>query len=617
MNHVTRDWFGLLVAATALLQAETLHAEYEPPFDLDTCVAGSQLIVTGQIHRDGQLRIDQVLEGKMEHPRTVQLSEAGLKYRLGSQFDKRVAIDVVAFLTKNGTGQWALVLGWEGLVVIEGNRACPYGVPYLAPTETPEMRGFIQSSTFDRDGFIAAIHRAATMVAEINRLLEQPRSIERNRVLIRLTAKCDQLYRPPFAVDPFRPSYLLGKIAEALRDPSDEEELELIDALQRAQNPQEQRKLLEVARLVPVRDRSFDAVADFVSPDHAPEVRRAAMQAIQRINGFRAVGVLVPLLSRKEPELKTALQSLGPVSVPSSDKILNLKAVEALEKLAGEIELEYKRRGQAVNSDNTFGNQCGAFVMQLQHFAHPRLIPILMAWALGPEHPSWGQAWSNLCAITGLNIPRENPSAWQQWWDKAKPLLSPQYDLKTKEGRNFWMEAWTASDSASRRILLNLWWFEPDVDEPALLTAAKTSGAARAVLSELWRLNRLSPDAKRSIVEGLVSLRIGGGEKINGRPDFYLAAETEFNFPQNAQVEYRLGDLGGKHPGTQIDQEPWGARGLNGDLSRIGGVEEDSPDSGMVHAALDIREVSFRPERRVLWSVRKEIGPIKVDTSSR
>lgn len=82
-------------------------------------------------------------------------------------------------------------------------------------------------------------------------------------------------------------------------------------------------------------------------------------------------------------------------------------------------------------------------------------------------------------------------------------------------------------------------------------------------------------------------------------------------------MEYRLGDLSGKHPGTQVDQEPWGARGLNGDLSRIGGVEEDSPDSGMVHSALDIREVSFRPERKVLWSVRKEIGPIKVDASHR
>jgi hypothetical protein len=612
MRKVTRGCFGLLVAGIALLQAE-----YEPSFDLDTCVAGSQLIVTGQLSRDGQLRIDQVLEGKVDHSRTIHLSEVGLKYRLGSQFDKRDVIDVVAFLTKDGMAQWALVLGWEGLVIIEGNRACPYGVPSLAPTETPELRGFIESSTFDRDGFIAAIHRATTVAAEIDRLLEQPRSLERNRVLIRLTAKCDQLCRPPFAVDPFRPSYLLGKIAEALRDPSDEEELELIDALQRAQNPQEQRKLLEVARLIPVRDRSFDAIADFVSPDHAPEVRRAAMQAIQRINGFRAVNVLVPLLTRKEPELETALQSLGPVSMLPSDKILNLKAVEALEKLAGEIELEYKRRGQAVKSDNTFGNQCGAFVMQLQHFAHLRLIPILIAWALGPDHPSWGQAWSNLCAITGLNIPRENPGAWQQWWDRAKPLLAAQYKLKTQEGRNLWMEAWTASDSASRRILLNLWWFEPDVDEPALLTAAKTSGAARAALSELWRLGRLSSDAKRSIVERLLVLRVKGGERINGRRQFYIAAETEFNFPQNAQVEYRLGDLSGKHPGTQVDQEPWGARGLNGDLSRIGGVEEDSPDSGMVHSALDIREVSFRPERKVLWSVRKGIGPIKVDASHR
>ena len=64
------------------------------------------------------------------------------------------------------------------------------------------------------------------------------------------------------------------------------------------------------------------------------------------------------------------------------------------------------------------------------------------------------------------------------------------------------------ADGATQKILMNLWFFEVNIDEAALIDLAARNEVAKQVLAELWKRERLSENGKQAIVKRFMTFRL-------------------------------------------------------------------------------------------------------------
>jgi hypothetical protein len=341
------------------------------------------------------------------------------------------------------------------------------------------------------------------------------------------------------------------------------------------------------------------------------------MNALSAINGYRAVDYLIPYLVLDDPQLLTALRDFGPTSFPPNDQVLNFKAVDALEKLAQAIRKRQKQDGAQALSNESY-----AVIGQLTHYMHPRLLPILYDWALSQDHVSSGQAFANFTSITGLKYDQADKTHWETWRAKARPFLGINYDLQTKAGRKLWMDHYAKADPATQGILMRLWFFKPTIDETALIDLAKQNDIAKGVLAELWQRNRLSGEARKTIVQSFLSVELVNQPPEESKKDRSLYGvavifSSSFPFPKAAWAENRRTlSIGPRAPSFQDDD--WNDWSLHGK-----GIEllcwKDSDHAlspPQARALVELRESDLPHSHDTLWTLTWNLGPIRLTNSS-
>jgi hypothetical protein len=561
----------------------------------------------------GRFKVVEVLKGEAEvaaklsiaggghHFESIQRALSGAKPPVVTKGAD--AFEVVAFLEEQSANEWRPTLDSAGLVALKGDAVYNFQRDWFG--------GFSEDRHYTAKSFVAGVRAAILLAQERQRLLAAPRSPKRVRALVGLAVQRGRT--TPLVPDfPATIRYHLGEIAQGLMSANAEERSALLGALQHATAACDQAVLLELAGLVRWNG-AFDATAKFLDRGYAPAVRRAAMQALGQIDRYRAVDHLVPLLTLDEPELRIALLSLGPVWYPPQDRILNIKAVDPLAKLARDLRTRHHEQGPQVLLNESY-----ALAAQLERYFHPRLAGILYEWALANDHASSEQALSDLKSAAGLKLNRGDADAWREWWKNAQPLLEKEYELRTDEGRDVWMKAWQAADEATREILMRLWFFEPEIDESAILAVAKQSDVARLVLAELWQRKRLSPETRKAIVEHFLRFKL---IEENVHTPMYrtwrsygFVAETDFPFPADSWVSARS-DLSQTEREPKIDESDSGGSGslqtaALGAFRSMGA--QSNPGNPLLRGVIELREVDHQNGGKVLWTLRWTPEPLRL-----
>ena len=253
----------------------------------------------------------------------------------------------------------------------------------------------------------------------------------------------------------------------------------------------------------------------------------------------------------------------------------------------------------------------------LYSYGHPRHIPMLLDWGLDGNAPHAQDAMWLLPSLTGLTIPVGDRQAWRTWWERNKRVLDPEYDLRTAAGINVWLDASAKAEPDVQKILLKLWEFEPAIDEPTLIKIAGKNPLARTVLAKLWSDDRLSVEARKTIVRNHLSFHL---EQVPATPDetsknryrVRIAATADFPFPS---VAYQMIEYNGA---IALNGEPVLANHqsvgfhLSDILNKgrspfVTGVHGDRV---VAHALVQVREGN---ENAPVWELEWQPEPLEVD----
>src|SRR5262249_39611593 len=147
---------------------------------------------------------------------------------------------------------------------------------------------------------------------------------ERARKLLELLLRQDPADRPEH----------MGSVSRGLRPVHAGEEQALLEALKKAGSEDARVLVLNLVAAVPLSAASFPAVTPWLDRTPPQAVRRAAIEALPRLDAYRAASALAPLLSVNEPELGTVLACLVPGYDSSAPGLFNARAAEGLFLLA-------------------------------------------------------------------------------------------------------------------------------------------------------------------------------------------------------------------------------------------------------------------------------------------
>jgi hypothetical protein len=615
----------LLGAALAVLVGVPRTAPAALPplgFDLDVCTGEARLVVLGQLDPDGRLKVARVLRGKTPKDGTLSLGSDGgyWSLELARSMRQDSPVEVVAFLEQRGEdplpdkdgAPWQPVRGRAGLVGLGPERVYLYGpVVKLGNLqgETEACYHDIPDRGYSRASFLMAVAEAVADADERDRLLALPRSADRARKLLDFLLGHSESSA----------SYHLGLIARGLKPAHRAEEGAVLEAIKQAAVPAERELLLRLAGAVPLSGGAFEEVADWAERVHPPEVRRAAIESLARVVPYRAAGRLARLLSVDDPEVESVLRAVGDGADPDLSPRLNPEAVDALLVMACDLRQRVKAEGRDAR------RKLGDLLLdQVHHYAHPRLVPVLYEWARADAHGTGLRAYCYLRSLTGLEYAPEDRASWEAWWQGASRVLGARYDLQTEAGRRAWLEAYQYTDPAARRLLMRLWLFEPEIDEAWLLKAArgkKEADAAKAVLADLWRGRRLSPETKEAVVRAFVAVRLveepsPNRKQFPGSRELRLVADRDFPFPEEAWVQPGYDITIGDRPPRLGDS--WGAISLEGTgsitLGAMGGGKYLGSPSA--RAVLAVREVNPHDGNKVAWQVQWSLGPVQLRDSN-
>jgi hypothetical protein len=611
MNGKWRCW--LLVSALWLLLHREGRAEYDPAFDMDNCVGRADLVVVGELHDDGTLVVTKAFGG--DPPASaIPLGTEGLFNRLTSveqwwtpvPFWKRVwrkiagplKVEVVAFVRRSGDGKWTTPGATGNVVSLSGDAVYPFdGWSYGQALPR-----------YSRRQFFTALDEALRVKTERTRLLAAPPSLERTAALIRLALTHDPLPAAGELIEPDQ-VYHLSEIAHGLKKPSSEEEELFFRALKDAATESQKTHALLLASLIPLSAETFDRIAPYIDRSQPAEIRKAAIRALTRIDSFRAVDLLGPFLTRAEPELETLLRQLYPFGDISSEPVWNVAIVDRLLSLSKEFEKDVTEN-KGVIADFRISNQVSALRGMLEGYQHPRFVPVLVGWS----------AHGTLSQMTRLRFSDGDREAWPRWWESARAVLEPEYDLKTKAGRSAWIRGWAGGDSGARRLLVNLWLFEPSLDlASALLQESPEEEATKAALSELWKHHRLSPELEQSIVEKYLSFVLVEKDppQPNQKPTYRQVAvvsKSSFEFPPTVSVQVREHVSIGKDDQPKLRDWADADETMLNSFGTSNGVAAAGEYAGapVARGIFEMRSMDYWPDRKVRWTASFELDPIQL-----
>jgi hypothetical protein len=287
--------------------------------------------------------------------------------------------------------------------------------------------------------------------------------------------------------------------------------------------------------------------------------------------------------------------------------LLNVKAADGLVRLARDMRQACLAKGYQEDYPGT-----PHLLQRAAGYWHPRLVPVLYEWGLADDHRTCDQALTYLQQITGLKYSREQAQDWLSWWRWAGPLVERRYDLADPAGVKAWLKAYVDADVAARRLLLRLWYFEPKVDEKALLidSAGPHAAGARAALAELWLRGRLTAATRLALVQRFLRFELTELPPTPGNGPAWrevrIVARTDFSFPEDIWVHPRSAiALDGK---PQLD-DSWGSRQLGGD-SHFGSLGSQRFGAPTARAVIEIREP--RKDGGVAWIWRWEPKPLRL-----
>ncbi len=584
------------------------RAELTAVFSMETCVGKSKAIVQGNLQASGELKITRVLDGKLEDATTIKLQTGEWQYKsLRTETGHEGPYEVVAFLEEKWHDEWRLVLQLAGLAAFDREKVVLKRERFIPEGSEPDRE-------YSPAGFLQAVAEAVSARDERNRLIAMPRSAERTRRLLAFALV-------PGHVEEWRKVMLPGsgysfyQVVGALCPPTGEDQNLILEAIHDAATPRERILLLDLCGSIPLRDEALETLAAFMPRTNPPEVRQAAMRAVARVNGYRAVDYLLPYLVPDDPEILTALGCMGSLSSSPQDRLLNRAVLDPLVRLA----VMHAAPGQETNVAANLPNYIGA---QLVHYLHPRTLPALWTLAFDAEPNVSAQNFVYLCEATGLSYPLADRKRWNAWRRGAAPFLEQEYDLGTGPGRQRWMDRYAKADPATRRILMQLWFFEPVIDEPALIEAATANETARKVLATLWQRGRLSRPSHRAIIERFLSVKLVNQPPPGAAadPTLYGAAfvvTSSFPFPESAWTEnQRAMTIGARQP--DFGREAWSSWSLHDQGVTMLSFKDTAhaPTPPVARALMEIREVDLpdQPTGEV-WKLRWELGPVQLGPS--
>ncbi len=309
-----------------------------------------------------------------------------------------------------------------------------------------------------------------------------------------------------------------------------------------------------------------------------------------------------------DPQLTDLLEKLSYAS-GRDDAVLNIKVVNQLEALLPEM-----NRRLALPYDVKNYGLASTICQAMWFYRHPRLLPTLYDWAFNQNYGFSGQAYDYLVQATGLKYPQNDKAHWNAWWRKAQPHLEISYDLQTKDRLHAWLQHYAFADPATRAVLMNLWRFEPRIDETDLIDAAVSDENAKAVLADLWHRHRLSAAAKQSILDHFFIVNLVNVPRDDKTDRRHFTAKITFKklfpFDHDGMIEGRCHVYIGDNP--VIPENPWTSRtwGGEGDFNDEYAVNAATPPKAC--AIVEERELDFPYSHDTVFVKRWNLGPIQL-----
>lgn len=624
-------WMLMAMLSAACWPPYHARAEAYISFDLNKCIDRAQAIVVGELDAEGSLLVTRIIRQAKNQPvvnaQRISLGFGHYIYRAFNHIQPAPpALEVVVFLEEKTAGEWDAFQGFAGAVRLEPAKIFIYRHGYVpATTQNGQL-------TYSRATFLEALFRAELLRTAQQKLLEKPRTPEQVENVIDFLLQNTRpevpvprftwIYRgdEPYHSTVVKPGLHFGQIVHYFQNPKVNEtemvanrvyrknllqylslpETELLlDKLCKAQTAEQRVVLLQLMRQLALHPRYFKQLTHWTANRFAGAVRREAFYVLRDTDEFRAAEFLTRYFNWQDPDM-TAVLRASCDNRSSYEHLRSLKVVEALERLVRSLPALPTDKRQYLP-----GSPEGELLASLARYAHPRL------W----NHLNTDNRETVLQQFTSrhsLKIEDVKQATWEQWWQSSREVLLREYDLGSAAGRQDWFAAYRKADVATRKVLMGLWWFEPQRDVNALLAA--TSGAdadvAKVVLAEFWKNKHLPVSARQAIIAKFTKARLVQVKPLRPKVvELSITLDVDFPLP-------RLASVYSSHVIT-FDSQP--AKVKKGSTAKIGYLRHWSEDTRWLvisdegqkraNAALLMVEKDENGERKDLWQ-----QPIHVDS---
>jgi len=559
-------------------------------FDLEHCVFNCQVAARGQLSPDGTFKASEILYGGDRWKKqAIKLDAYGpMAAAMGSG---KEPIQIMIFAQVGQDGQWRPVWSSGGLVGLSGDEVYTYNWQ-PDPNRIDDPRTVFGRRNETRTAFEKSVTQAFAVRAQIDVIAAEKRGAHRASAFADLVIGHGSFDR---GNDRYQLVIYLCGTAMSPVDPT--EQAELMNRIGSARRASERSLLIALAGMVPVDRSTIAGLTPYLERDQPAAVRKQAIWTLHRINHIEATEKLLPYLDESDPELESLMSSID-LRLGQ----LNTRTVHALVRLAEQF-IPSRR-------DDQFAK--GEFIRVVERHPHPQLISSLyrMAWWRGPWQSD--QALRVMQQITGLSWDRQQRDKWDAWWTTAEPVITANYDLSTAPGRAAWRKAYLDSDSGTRRILLQLWNYQPNIDEDELFRIAsdRTNVAGVDPLMELWRTNRLSTATQQKIMTAFWKIELVEGPAWNDRAhrEVSIQATPLITFPKGFEFHYRGIVALDEEP--KLDDSAGAIVPEGSGPFLLGSLGCNRPGKPVAKAILHMWQTDRSTTGKDRWSVEQHFGPI-------
>ncbi len=180
-----------------------------------------------------------------------------------------------------------------------------------------------------------------------------------------------------------------------------------------------------------------------------------------------------------------------------------------------------------------------------------------------------------------------------------------------------WLKDYRKADPRGREALLSAWLAEGGNALDLLHDCPpEQRDAAKEVLAELWRSNRLPPRAKAATVKAFVSMRLverPAWDAVRGHRELVIRVDRQFAFPKGTWVRWSSSiEIGGRP--RRLDPASWSTRDWEGagplDVGGLGSWGHFGAPSA--EAVIEAWEPDPDRPGKDLWRHRWSVGPTRL-----